>query len=66
MFARPRRHRLGRCSGRWRAMLPSVSLPAVAVGIRIGHLADADAVEDDPDYAAEGHGYILALWGGRS
>src|SRR5579871_2662475 len=32
----------------------------VAVGSRVGHLTDADAIEHDPDDPAEAHGWVSA------
>src|SRR5580704_5998800 len=32
----------------------------VAVGFRVRHFADADAIEYDPDDAAEAHGWVSA------
>ena len=38
-----------------RAMLPSVSLPDVAILRGVGHFADTYTVENDPDYAGKRH-----------
>ena len=53
----PSERSVGSRSGTRRAMLPSVSLPSIAVPCGIGQFADADAVHDDDDGAGEGRGH---------